>query len=80
MNRICLVKVLENGIETAFDVIFNRYHKCLYEEVFSHLPNVNEADDVVQEVFLCLWKDSPKDPQGLEPCQQATGTVRRLCL
>ncbi len=36
--------------------MFNKYNKRVYYFAFSYLKNKEEAEDVVQEVFMNLWR------------------------
>jgi RNA polymerase sigma-70 factor (ECF subfamily) len=51
-----ITKKLKEGDVTSFDAIFNKYHRKVYYFAYSYLKNKEEAEDVVQEVFLNLWK------------------------
>lgn len=54
-DKIC-IKNLKNGDVLSFDEIFNKYNKKVYSFAFSYLRNREEAQDVVQEVFMNLWR------------------------
>ncbi len=51
-----IVKNLRNGDVLSFDKIFKKYNKKVFFFALSYLKNNEEAQDVVQEVFLSLWK------------------------
>jgi RNA polymerase sigma-70 factor, ECF subfamily len=51
-----IIKNLKEGDIISFDTIFNKYNKKVYYFAYSYLKNKEEAEDVVQEVFLNLWK------------------------
>jgi len=51
-----IVKNLKDGDVLSFDSIFNKYHKKVYYFALSYIKNKEEAEDVVQEVFMNLWK------------------------
>ena len=44
----------------AFDKIFNRYNVKVYAFALRNLRNKEEAEGVVQDVFMCLWNDREK--------------------
>ena len=44
------------GDVLSFDSIFKKYNKKVYYFAISYLKNKEEAEDVVQEVFMNLWK------------------------
>jgi RNA polymerase sigma-70 factor (family 1) len=51
-----IVKNLRDGDVLSFDNIFNKYNKKVYYFALSYLKKKEEAEDVVQEVFMNLWK------------------------
>jgi RNA polymerase sigma-70 factor (family 1) len=51
-----IIKELKKGDVLAFDLIFNKYHKKVYHFSLSYLKNKEDAEDVVQEVFMNIWK------------------------
>ena len=51
-----IVKNLKDGDVLSFDNIFNKYNKKVYYFALSYLKNKEEAEDVVQEAFMNLWK------------------------
>jgi RNA polymerase sigma-70 factor (ECF subfamily) len=50
------VSKLKEGDVTSFDDIFKKYHKKVYYFANSYLKNKEEAEDVVQEVFMNIWR------------------------
>ena len=59
-NEQKLIKNLIKGDAFSFDEIFNRLNEKVYAFSFSNLKNKQDAEEVVQEVFLNLWKDRAK--------------------
>ena len=55
-----LIKNVIKGDAFSFDEIFERYNDKIYAFSFSNLKNQHDAEEVVQEVFLTLWKDRAK--------------------
>jgi RNA polymerase sigma-70 factor (family 1) len=51
-----IIKNLKEGDVLSFDNIFKKYNKKVYYFAFSYLKNREEAEDVVQEVFMNLWR------------------------
>ncbi len=51
------VKDLKGGDGRAFDEIFLKFNRKVYHFSLSYLKNPHEAQDIVQEVFLSLWKN-----------------------
>ncbi len=50
------VSKLKEGDVASFDGLFRKYHKKVYYFANSYLKNREEAEDVVQEVFMNLWR------------------------
>lgn len=50
-----LMTQLANDCETAFKVIYNRYHNRIYALSIRYLKTPVLAQEVVQDVFLKLW-------------------------
>ncbi|WP_121245756.1 sigma-70 family RNA polymerase sigma factor [Mucilaginibacter phyllosphaerae] len=51
-----LLALLTGGDERAFATIYDRYWKMLIGLAFNHTKNKFAAEEIVQEVFLSLWK------------------------
>jgi RNA polymerase sigma-70 factor (family 1) len=51
-----LVERLKEGDVLAFDQIYKRYNRKVYYFAFSYLKDRAESEDIVQEVFMNLWK------------------------
>lgn len=54
-SDVQLFLLLQAGSEEAFNTLFERYRKRLFLEAFTRLQNEEEANDIVQEVFMWLW-------------------------
>lgn len=50
-----LLLQLKEGDQTAFDEIFNRFAGPIHTYIRRRLDDSEEADDILQEVFLRLW-------------------------
>ena len=55
-----LVIKLKNGDSKAFDTLFANYGKRLYYFTYAYLKSKEEAEGVVQEVFLRIWRNRKK--------------------
>jgi RNA polymerase sigma-70 factor (ECF subfamily) len=44
----------------AFDMLYNKYSKRLYKFAYSILKSPEESENIVQDVFLCLWENRNK--------------------
>jgi len=51
-----IINKLKEGDVLSFDNIFKKYNKKVYYFALSYLKNKEEAEDVVQDVFMNLWK------------------------
>lgn len=51
-----IINKLKEGDVLSFDNIFKKYNKKVYYFALSYLKNKEDAEDVVQEVFMNLWK------------------------
>jgi len=51
-----IIYKLKEGDVLSFDYIFKKYNKKVYYFALSYLKNKEDAEDVVQEVFMNLWK------------------------
>lgn len=52
-----LITLLKQGDALAFDELFEQYGKKLYGFALSYLKTENEAEELVQEVFVRLWEN-----------------------
>jgi len=52
-----LVNKLQAGDTEAFDLIYGRYSKKLYTFGLKYLKSVEEAEELVQSVFLKVWEN-----------------------
>jgi RNA polymerase sigma-70 factor, Bacteroides expansion family 1 len=50
-----LIRFLQKGDAAAFTEIYHRYWKKLLSVACNKLPSVEEAQELVQDVFLDLW-------------------------
>lgn len=51
-----IVKRFKEGDVLSFDRLFNKYHKKVYYFALSYLKNKEDAEEIVQEVFLSIWR------------------------
>jgi len=57
------VKSLQQGDLKSFDELYNKYSQRLYNFSVKYLKSPEEAEEVVQEVFLYIWDKK----EGLKP-------------
>lgn len=51
-----LLTALKEGDRQSFEVLFYRYHKSIFYVALKYLKDDSEAESVVQETFLKIWK------------------------
>jgi RNA polymerase sigma-70 factor (family 1) len=51
-----IINKLKEGDVLSFDNIFKKYNRKVYYFALSYLKNKEEAEDIVQEVFMSLWR------------------------
>jgi len=52
-----ILKELKKGDHAAFEKIFERYSKQLFQFSLSYLKSEEAAEDIVQEVFIKIWNN-----------------------
>lgn len=50
-----LIRELKKGSMRAFDAIYSMYFKRLYAYCFQFTKSGEDAEEIVQDVFLRLW-------------------------
>ena len=50
-----LLELLVRNDRNAFTVLYRRYWQSLYEAAWKRLKNAQQAEDIVQEIFITLW-------------------------
>lgn len=50
-----LAAMLTDGSEAAFDLIYERYWKKLYNEAFKRINDSADSEEIVQDIFIDLW-------------------------
>jgi len=55
-----LVKLLKKGDLIAFDTIYSKYSHKIYEFVLRYLKQDEDAEEIVQEVFIKIWESKSK--------------------
>ena len=51
-----IISGLCNGSKKAFEKIFFRYHQLIYNFCLRLLSSHDEAEEIVQNVFVALWE------------------------
>ena len=55
-NDTELLEQIKENDHFAFDALFDRYWKKLYQTAFARLGDEDIAQDIVQEIFIKIWK------------------------
>lgn len=50
-----LIAMLTDGSEAAFDLIYERYWRKLYNEAFKRINDSSDSEEIVQDIFIDLW-------------------------
>ncbi|MBQ4819394.1 RNA polymerase sigma-70 factor [Aquimarina sp. MMG016] len=50
------IKNIQEGNQEAFKVLFDLYYTKLLHVAYSYVPNKEDAEEIVQDVFLKAWK------------------------
>lgn len=53
-----LMKRVAHGDEEAFRLLFERHHRLAYSVIYRHLGVQSEAEDLVQEAFLRVYRNA----------------------
>jgi RNA polymerase sigma-70 factor (ECF subfamily) len=60
LEDIELIRYAQGGDTEAFGVIYERYARVIYRFLSAHLNNIQDAEDILADVFLRVWKVLPK--------------------
>ncbi|MEZ5337021.1 MAG: sigma-70 family RNA polymerase sigma factor [bacterium] len=71
-----LVMQLAAGDAAAFDQIFDRYHKQIYNFIRKQVSERENIEDLVQEVFLRVFKSS----KNFDPSKKFSSWVYKIAL
>jgi RNA polymerase sigma-70 factor (family 1) len=55
-----LVRAMSSGDQAAFTILFNRHWKDLFSFVHKLTQDENETKDILQDVFVHIWKNRDK--------------------
>ncbi|MBD5779553.1 sigma-70 family RNA polymerase sigma factor [Pelagicoccus sp. NFK12] len=69
------------GDRDAFRVLYRRISKALYSAAFKFTGNAADADELMQETFLELWKQAPQyDASVSQPLTYASRIIRNRAI
>jgi RNA polymerase sigma-70 factor (ECF subfamily) len=61
-NDAELLSLLSRGDRSAFDALYNKYWKQVYNAAYKRLNDAERAQDIAQDVFVQLWTRGSKSP------------------
>lgn len=64
-----IFKGIAEGKKEAFDLLYDKYSNLVYGAAFSILKNKENSEDILQKVFLKIWK---LDKHKLPTCSEAS--------
>lgn len=53
---------LSGGSREAFDILYDKYFKEVYNSAYKRLSSAHHANDIAQDVFVQLWIRGSKSP------------------
>lgn len=59
-DDIRLINEIANNNYLSYNKLFNRYYSPLCSYVYNMVDDKNDAEDIIQELFLNLWKNRKK--------------------
>jgi len=62
LDDTALLLRLGGGSRQAFDVLYNRYWKAVFNTAYKRLNDEQQAQDIAQDVFVQLWLRGSKSP------------------
>ena len=60
VTEIALVEKLNEGNTAAFDELYFRYHKMVFANIYKLVKKQEEAEELLQDVFVALWHNRSK--------------------
>lgn len=75
-----LATLLRQGDHDAFGVIYNRYKGVLHVHAYKKLGDLEEAKDLIQELFVNLWDKRDSLPETLNFSGYLYTTLRNRIL
>jgi len=55
LNDTLLLSQMRDGTPSAFDALYERYKIDVFNEAYKRLNDVDQAKDIVQDIFTSLW-------------------------
>lgn len=60
MDDKILIEKWKNGDEKSFDILFRKYYKPLCYSVLKRVNNINDAEEIVQDLFTEIYQNKSK--------------------
>ena len=57
IKETTIIRLLETGDERCMKMMFDTYYQALCTYVMRYLISVEDAEDIVQTVFISLWNN-----------------------
>ena len=57
IKETTIIRLLETGDERCMKMMFDTYYQALCTYVMSYLISVEDAEDIIQTVFISLWNN-----------------------
>lgn len=73
------VGISKSNDEQAFELLFRRYYIRLVGFANKFIANTSESEEIVQEVFLCIWKKRDQLQLNNEIRPYLFKSVQNLC-
>lgn len=81
IEEACLLAQIGAGNEESFREIYDRYHEPLFSLAVRMLGNTQEAEEIIQDSFVKIWKNASKyDSRKSRPFTWAVTITKRTCI
>jgi RNA polymerase sigma-70 factor (ECF subfamily) len=80
INLEYIISELQKGEEKAFDFIFRKYYKALCAQAVSYVNDLDLAQSLVQECFICLWEKRDEAHKINKLSSYLVSMVRNRCI
>ena len=57
-----LLSQMRTGSSTAFDTLYDKYKKEVFNEAYKRLNDIEQAKDITQDIFIALWVKASESP------------------
>src|SRR5687767_12116847 len=79
-NDDLLVIKIRAGDELVFTEIYHRYRKHLLLDAYYRLRDLQEAEDIMHDVFASLWKRRKELNENINLKHYLFGALRNKCI